>query len=284
MTHSRFSGFLFAAIVCVGVGLFTSSSFADDPPKLGWGDKAELGYVFVDGNAQSSSLGFKNELTYRWEKALFTFRVGAVRAKTTDITREAVGTPDDFTVITHETDRVAAENYFANVQYDRTITERFYWFVGAGWDRNKPSGIENRYTGVAGVGNIWVDTEKIKFKTNYGLSYTSQEDSLGDTDSFAGARFSWDYLHKFGANTTYQNLFIFDLNVEETSDWRGDMINSLAVAMSKSLALKLSLQWLYDNEPALIAVDLAGSDPPTKVSIEADELDTIFTASLVMTF
>ena len=47
----------------------------------------------------------------------------------------------------------------------------------------------------------------------------------------------------------------------------------LSVSMSKHFALKVSLQWLYDNKPALIVPFL-----------EADKLDTIFTASVVATY
>jgi hypothetical protein len=65
------------------------------------------------------------------------------------------------------------------------------------------------------------------------------------------------------------------------------MVNSVAVAMNRRLALKVSLQWLYDNQPSLQLVDLFNppfppGTPAGRAQVELDELDTIFTASLVV--
>ena len=268
---------------------------AEEEKKLGWFDTAEFSYVAVTGNSETSTLGFKNLLTREWEEARFRLRAGGIRADSTTTLRFAVGPDPENAVVTEiDADETTAENYYFGGRYDRNITDRLFWFTGVGWERNRFAGIDNRYVAEGGVGHIWHDRETLKFRTDYALTYTKQEDVFevpGADDTFFGARFSWDYLHKFGTNTTYQNLFIADLNLEETSDWRGDMVNSLAVAMSKRLALKVSLQWLYDNEPAFDSVplfDLDPSDPgATQIGTLAfglDELDTVFAVSLVVNF
>lgn len=292
-TANKIHGVKWAAAgsVAAGILLAAGSALAADDGAAGWSDTAEFGYVLTDGNAESSTLGFKNTLTRAWERTSMTFKVGGVRAESTNtVSRFAVGTPDDFTETRITQDETTAESYYLNGRYDHKITDSFFWYAGAGWDRNRPAGVENRYTGVGGVGNIWYDTDTIKFKTDYALTYTDQEDVITNPavdDTFAGFRFSWAYLHKFGENTTYTNDLVFDENVDETDDWRADMTNSLAVAMSKRLALKVSLQWLYDNQPAFDEValfDTVGGTQIGTVFIAKDELDTIFTASLVVNF
>ena len=62
------------------------------------------------------------------------------------------------------------------------------------------------------------------------------------------------------------------------------MTNAIAVAMSKRLSLKVSHQMLYDNLPALIEVQEPDGTPVPGVFGEADELDSILTASLVVNF
>ncbi len=65
------------------------------------------------------------------------------------------------------------------------------------------------------------------------------------------------------------------------------MINSLAVSMSERLALKVSLQLLYDNLPSRRRVTLVGTDgTPTggTVLVPLDELDTVFNVALVISF
>jgi putative salt-induced outer membrane protein YdiY len=257
------------------------SVYAEDKPK-GWTDTAEFSFVATDGNAESTSLGFKNTLGRTWERSGVIFRVGGIRVKTTTFARTAV----DGVVTETETTETTSENYFANGRYDRRITDRLFWFAGGGWDRNRPAGIENRYVGEGGVGNIWFDSDDRKFKTTYGVTYTDQEDVARDPtidETFLGARFAWEYLNKLGQNTTYTNDLTVDENLGETSDWRADMYNGLAVAMNERLALKVGLRLQYDNLPAIDLVANTGVGP-AQVPYELEELDTIVTISLVVDF
>lgn len=260
----------------------------------GWKDTAEFSLVSTSGNSETTTLGFKNTLSRAWERSAVVVKAGAVRAESTTTSSFAVGSPSVFNVFSTDIDTTTAENYYLNGRYDRKITDRFFWYGGLGWDRNEFAGIENRYIADAGVGNIWRDEDDLKFSTTYGLTYTKQDDVVpiaGVEDTFLGARAGWAYLNKLGDNTTYENLLVLDLNLDETEDWRGDMINSLAVAMSQRLALKLTLQLLYDNTPSFENVSLFDLDPSDPlavllgtVPVELDELDSVFTASLVINF
>jgi putative salt-induced outer membrane protein YdiY len=250
-----------------------------------WSDVAELSWVQTAGNSETSTFGFKNTLTRSWEASKFTLDAGGIRAESTTTTYTATGNPPVFSPI--EVTETTAESYHLNGRYDRNITDRFFWYTGAGWDRNRPAGIDNRYMAQGGVGNIWFDSDDMKFRTDYALTYTDQEDVFEQDDidgSFLGARFSWGYLNKLTESTTYENILVVDANLEETSDYRADMINSVAVAINSHLALKVSLQLLYDNEPAFINVDLLPDPPGGTVPLELDSLDSLFTASLVVNF
>ena len=262
--------------------------------ETGWRDTAELSLVVTGGNSEASTFGFSNVLLREWDRSLLTIKAGGIRVQTTTTTRTPVA-PDPliplvFNVVESSTDTTTAENYYLSGRYDRKITDRFFWYAGTGWDRNRFAGIQNRYLAEGGVGNIWIDEDDVKFSTGYGLTFTDQEDVNavpGSSDTFLGARASWDYMNKFGANTVYNNVLIIDENLDETSDYRANMINSLAVSMSEKMALKLGLQLLYDNEPSfdlLEVVDSAGNILGPIVPVPFDDLDTIFTASLVINF
>lgn len=278
--------------ILLGFLMVAPPAAADE--ELGWSDTAEFGFVATDGNTETSTLGFKNKLRRAWESSSFELKAGGIRVETTTTTSFAVGTTTSF-IVTEESDtEVTAENYYLNGRFDHKLTDRFFWYTEAGWDRNEFAGIENRYTGVGGLGNIWKNEERIKFRTDYGLTYTKQDDVIENPevdDTFLGFRFSWEYKHKFGENTTYSNDLSLDENLDETSDFRGDMINSVAVSMNEHLALKVSLQWLYDNEPSFELINLYDIDPGLpgavllgEVPEELDDLDTILTASLVINF
>ena len=69
------------------------------------------------------------------------------------------------------------------------------------------------------------------------------------------------------------------------------MMNSITVAINARLALRVSLQWLYNSIPGLEEVPLFVLDPETGLKVEVgevevrkDQLDTIFSTSLVVNF
>jgi len=264
------------------------------PPEK-WFDTADFSFVYTAGNSQTSTLGFKNKLWRKWTSSRFEMNAGGVRQDSTTITYEAFGSsPSDFYVEKNEDSALKAEAYYVNGRYDQDLSEDWYWFAGGGWDRNTFAGIANRYTAFGGVGTIWINEPEIKFRTDYGLTFTKQNDVVVNPDSddnFFGARFSWLYWHKFTESTIYGNDLVIDENLDETSDFRVDMTNWVSVSINKTLALKVSLQWLYDNRPSLVEVPLFDDTqlgPPFPrigtVTTELESLDTIFTASLVVNF
>jgi len=265
---------------------------ADDEPKLGWSDTAEFSLVVTGGNSKTETVGFKNTARHRWDKASFTLNAGGIYARTDTVTREAFGPdPSSYVVVESSQKETKAESYYLNGRYDREISKKFFWFAGAGWDRNRPSGIDNRSTVFGGVGNTWFDTEKMLFKTDYSGTWTDEQAVVlnpATDDKYFGLRLSWTYWHKFGSSTTYGNDFVVNENLDQTSDFRADMTNWVAVSMSKRLALKVSLQLMYDNEPALETIplfdDMVTPVQVGTVDVPLDDLDTVFTASLVVNF
>ena len=254
---------------------------------LGWKNTTEFSFVSTSGNSDIETLGLNNKLIRDWENAQFLLDLRAIRSEAI-VDKFAVGTTSSFRVV--EVSETTAESYYINGKYSRNISDSFYWFGSTGWTRNEFSGIESRTYVAGGVGNIWKDEETRKFRTDYSVTYTNEENVVADPDtddSFLGLRGTLSYLNKFGKSTTYTSDLIFDENLYETSDWRVDWTNSAAVTMSEMLALPVSLRLLYDNEPALEELDLFDSSGSSKnmigtVTEELDELDIIFTASLVV--
>jgi len=287
-----------AVAICLMVVAAGGSAVAraaeEEVKKTGWFDTAELGYTLTTGNSDTATISFGNILTRLWDKAKFDFKVGGLRAETTTVTKIAIG-PDDqnFFVSKTEDTAVNAEKYFADAEYFRQIHERLYWNAGAGWFRNRDAGIEDRYTAYAGVGNLWWDRDDLKFNTSYNLSYTDQKDVIDDPstkDSYPGFRLSWAYFNKFGQNTEYTQDFTINVSLDEFDDYHWHMTNAVAVNMTKKLALKVSLLWLYNNVPALTTVERfvtppgPGDIPDGTVAVPLDELDTVFTVALVVNF
>ncbi|MEQ9569018.1 MAG: hypothetical protein RLN75_02415, partial [Longimicrobiales bacterium] len=83
-----------------------------------------------------------------------------------------------------------------------------------------------------------------------------------------------------------ESTLLVDLNLSETDDVRYDFTNSLAVNISRKLALKPSLQLLYRTQPSLAAVprvSSGGVETGRTVLAELEKLDTFFRLALVLT-
>lgn len=269
--------------------ILAQTALADDEEavRTGWSDTAELSLLATGGNSDAQTLAFRNALARRWDRSSLTITAAAVRAETTTTSRVAVGTAASFDVLESASTALTAENYLLRGRYDREISERLFWLAGLGWDRNQFAGVENRVNASAGLGTLWFEREDARFKTDYSLTFTDEEDVSGSSESFAGIRVSYDYLRKLTATTDFGSQLVLDENLDDTADLRADLVNSLSVAMSDRLALKVSLQLLYDREPALGALPLldpTGSPTGETVLAELEELDTALTVSLVANF
>jgi putative salt-induced outer membrane protein YdiY len=295
---------------------------AEKPPSP-WSNSTELSLVVTEGNSHTTSFGLKDTLEHKKDEARWRFRIDTLRTTKNDdaylliepgLTFQPGETP---TPSPRHAVRPASEpdieRYFTEGRYDHNISKVATWNAGASWDRNEDAGILNRYIVFAGVGHVWRDREDLAFRTSYGLSWTDREEEILDPEKeqrFPGARLSSDFKDKWGASTTYDNDFTFNISFEDFSDYNVDLIQGVSVSMSKHLSLKVSLQFLYANEPALEEVDVIARvnliDPDgipgngdeffetvdsggTEITIGEDslrkeELDSTFRASLLISF
>jgi putative salt-induced outer membrane protein YdiY len=248
---------------------------------------ADLSYVLTSGNSTANSLGFKGDLTRRWTKHSIGFAAGGLRASSSPDTRYAVGTPGSFEIVVPEAERTA-EYYFGRGRYDYKLSDRLFVTTGAGWERNRFSGIDNRWLGDAGLGYILVNTERTSFRGTLGLTYTSEDYTVDDDrdGSFVGARAGWDFRQKLFDNTTLTHTLLADENLEDTEDLRLDSQLGLHVAMSSRLGLRLNWRLLWDNQPALAEFPLfvGGIDTGTTVLAPYKKTDQGFSVSLVFSF
>jgi hypothetical protein len=254
----------FVAWLGAGIESAWAQAKAPEPPKLGWSNNTDLSLVITAGNSAAQTWGFTDELRHVWKVARFLFEANVVRSNTSDDrfflvaaglefpVGGAPANPATSLVIPDPTLDVA--NYLLRGSYERDITPRFFWNAGASWDRSEDAGILNRYIVHAGVGNKWLDHERRRFATSYGISYTDREEEEPDPEKdrrFAGARLGWDYMERFNPGATFDNKLALNVNLSDPSDYSIDTTSALTVSVVSHVSLKVSLQWLYEHEPAL---------------------------------
>jgi putative salt-induced outer membrane protein YdiY len=255
---------------------------ADEP---GTWANADASYVLTSGNSSSNTLGLKGDLLHRFGRSSFRFAAGALRASSSPDARYAVGTPGDYELVVPESEPTAGY-YYGRGRYDFKLSSRLFYTLGAGWERNRFSGIDNRWVVDTGLGYVLVANDRSDFRSALGITYTSEDATVEDDrdGSFVGARLGWDLRHKLFASTTLTHTLIADENLEDTDDLRVDAQLGLQVAMNSRLALKVNYRLMWDNHPALAEFPLftpGGADTGLGVLAPYKETDQGFSVSLV---
>jgi hypothetical protein len=157
------------------------------------------------------------------------------------------------------------EYYYFETLLERTVNKTrrrrpgtLRWHVGYNWERNIEAGLIGRSVLFVGVGHEWWDREDLHFSTRYSLSYTNRNEVTLDPEKdpdFAGARASWRYLNRWGPRVVYENEVHFNHSFSDSNDYSATMTQSFDVPMSKRLSLVVTLQWLFNNFPALEDID-----------------------------
>ena len=277
------------AVLVVSAVLSVADVRAQDPAekKLGWFLKASVGWVWLGGNSESNSYALGAEARRVWENSELLLKAGGTQTESSSITRTAVGTANDYVMQESKQTEKTAELYYARARYDYSFSKWFFAFGGADWLRNRFAGIDSRELVALGAGNTWADRGDLRFKTDYGVTYTFEEEVVENPflkSNFPGARLGYDFWWKLTGTTEFSSLFVADFNLDNTKDIRIDCKNELPVSISDNLKFKPALQLLWRNDPALTEVELfdaGGTSTGTKVRVPLEELDTIFTVSLV---
>ncbi len=278
--------FCFMFALMLAVMLATGLRVAAQDARFSWDNATEFSYVATAGNASSNTLGLKSTLTGSGGDGTFKLEVGGIRASSNFTTRTAMGTADSFVINEETRTEQSAANYFARSRYNRELGGAFA-FGGAGWERNTFSGVNNRFSVVAGLGRTWVEGDTGLFKTDLGATYTVQKDVEPNplvSDGFVGLRATIEALRALTATTDLATTLVLDENLNNTDNFRLDWIASIAVALMEGLAFKTSYQMLFDNAPALVGVPLLDvNDVLTgQVRIPSQKLDSFLTLSLVV--
>ena len=235
-----------------------------DDPKLGWSNMSDLSLVVTGGNSESTTVGLSDKVAYRWKEARFEFEVSVLHSNKSDdrffliepgLEFPVGGTPSSLTTsLVSPEPTLDVANYAIQGTYERNISPKWFWNTGGSWYRNENAGIRNRYVVFAGLGNTWADNTRRRFVTNYGLSYTEREDVELDPErdrQFGGTRFAWDYTEHFNAATTFDSDFVVNAKSSRPADYSFSTLNALTVSMNTHVSIKVSLQWLFENKPAL---------------------------------
>jgi hypothetical protein len=305
--------FRFAAVSAAAIVFVAMAAPGHAAVIPGWYSTTDLSAVISEGNSDTITVGATVNIRRVWLRTSWTTVASYTRNDVRDPQRFAIINGPNATV--EEGDLVAkSEKVFGNTNFERRVTERFFWNLGVTGERDKFAGLNSRFTGVAGVGWLWQSaTGDGFFKAGVAGTYTTQDEVIDDPETendFAGVRLTLDGEKRFGDTKqhAFTSNFIGDLNLQATDDVRFNWQNALAAAMSQRFQMKIGLQLAYDNAPALVDVPALVQIAPgvfrdaeeadfarvcaaggaqcvdNQLAVRAKKLDLTFTASIVINF
>lgn len=284
---SRMSRSFFITSIMV-LALRVASAHAQSARAPGWAFTGQLTAVWTGGNSEARTFGVNGMIRNVSKVGELKLEVGGIRTDATKKTRRAIGTAEQYDVVSEEHVERTAERYYGRIRYDRNVGASSVVFLGVDVLRNTFAGIDHRTLMAAGAGNVWVNSEKTRFKTDYGATYTFQHDVVENPfmkSGFPGARLSGELRRTVTTTTKLESAFISDMGFADTRDVRLDFTNSIAVSISSALSLKPSLQLVWRNLPALTSVPLyttEGEKLGPSVGVPLEKLDEFFTLGLVL--
>ena len=275
--------------IALFISLLPVSSFGKNEleKERSWSNTADISAVMTTGNSSMSTLSVDNKFSQKWTNSDFRVSFGGLRAKTTDEVF-AIGTTNDFDVITDSKKDLDNERYYVSSTYQRNLSSRFYWITGIGWEKDSHVGIENRTMAFGSIGNSWIDATGITFSTDYGITFTKRIDSIPDPERrevFPEARIASNLWRNLNTSNQIDSEFIFFFRISDLTDYRFNITNTLTSSLGSIFALRFSVQFLYHNLPALEAIELKDFDDRIlgKIVVRKKKLDSLLKFSFVIT-
>ncbi len=157
-----------------------------------------------------------------------------------------------------------AEVYSAHLKYDRKLGNRAYLLGYTSYDQNRLAGFNYRLAMSFGGGMTWMSGERTKFLTELGLGWNNEENKkqvkLGNVNnqnllqktistSFPSAILNNRLTLRVSETSEVVMRITAFFNLENTRAYRMNNYVSLSASISPQLALKTSVELIYDNDP-----------------------------------
>ena len=234
-----------AVFLLAAPAAFGEESAKSDKP---WSDQAELSFVTTSGNTKTTSLAGKNLLTYKFTpKAVGSWKIGGLYSKDHGAT--------------------TAENYATELRFDYLYTEKFYNYALAGWNKDRFSGIDQRYYAGAGAGYKVLVGPKHFLLGEAGLNYTRECYTDNTSSGFLTGRAFGKYEYAFTKKNRFSQSLEFLYDFSDASHYKASSETAVVSSLTDILSLKAGYTVRYDHKP---------------VPANLQRTDTILTVALVV--
>lgn len=208
--------------------------------------KAELSYVSTGGTTSTQTFGTGGEIIVTSGPWRLETRASYLRNSADDV--------------------VKARRVTGQVKSAHRIGDRAELFARGTYLRNTFAGIDHSLDGAAGVTALLISGEPQRLSLDSGFGYIGEDRTTGRGRYLGTFDMGVRHLWEFSKRNRISNDASLKTDVERTSDWRVSHVAALQASLNAVLALKLSHEINYRNEPV---PGFSRSDTVTAASIVA---------------
>jgi putative salt-induced outer membrane protein len=210
-----------------------------------WTGSIGLSYLATSGNSDSESFGVDLEATRDPEPWGLEVAAQLNRAE-----QDGVKT---------------VERYQASLRGTRALAERWQAFVGLSAEQDEFAGIDLRGIVEIGAAYTALPGPRHSLILDFALTRTDEDRLTPEIDQdWLGGLAGASYELAISDNAGFSQTLRYYANFDDTGDWRADSVSALTAAINSRLALRLSHEIRYRDEP-IGAND--ETDTTTKVSL-----------------
>jgi putative salt-induced outer membrane protein YdiY len=190
---------------------------------------AEFSAVSASGNTEADTFSAKNSLSIERGRLSLDLEASALTA------RDRAG--------------ATAERYAASEKASRLWSGRNFFFERFQWDKDRFSGVKNRYDASLGVGRRLVDGSRNRLSVELGAGYLYEERLRAPKNNFASGRGHAKYTRVLSGTSSLSQEAELVADLGHASDYRLRTDTSATAALSARFSLKASFQWKRVNRP-----------------------------------
>jgi putative salt-induced outer membrane protein YdiY len=182
----------------------------------------------------------------------FTTNLDAVRRSEMDRITFGAGYAAEESQDSDQTGKHATKDkMFGTLQYDYFFEPKWYGYVNARGDKDRIADLTLRFTAGSGVGYQWIETDTLKFNTEAGLSWISENYSNGTSNNdYLAARVAWNFDWILYTGLSFFQYTRLYPSLESSRDQLVDTSTGLRYKLFGNFFGESKVLWVWDSTPA----------------------------------
>jgi putative salt-induced outer membrane protein len=218
------------------VGLVAGSTLAIAEEPKGWQTTANVNASLAKGNSDTLLVGAAIKTLKKWDKNEVALGADAT-----------YGNNRDFTTGNRTT---TAQNYGAFSQYNRLITERWYFAALVDGRQDRIAGIDYRVSLVPSAGYYAIKNDTITLAFEAGPGYIFERLKGAGTDNYLSLRVAENFRWKINDRASLSQKIEFLPKVDEFDNYVMNFDLTLSSKVTEKLSLNVTFQDFYRSHPA----------------------------------